>query len=135
MEIESVFGHVISAYTRGQAMADGVLIDVSALAKKSGFKVPVVVTQGVWVDVLSLQGDVSEEKRVRYAEWNTLDILSALLEGIRLMKKEGPTVFFNVALIVRKNGVKESQWISLKSVISGGDNGEPVITIMLPEED
>lgn len=30
---------------------------------------------------------------------------------------------------------KSAVMIKLKSVIGGGDNGEPVITIMLPEED
>ena len=95
MEIENNFWRVISVYTREQAMADGVLIDVTSLAKKSGFKVPVAVTQGIWGDFLRLQGDVSEEKRARYAEWNVLDILSALFEGIRLMEKEASTLFFN----------------------------------------
>jgi len=35
---ESFFGNVISAYTRAQAIEDGVLIDVSSIAKESGFE-------------------------------------------------------------------------------------------------
>jgi len=39
--------NVIFAYTRAQAIADGVLVDVSKLAREAGFKIPVAVTAGV----------------------------------------------------------------------------------------
>ena len=39
---------VIHSYTRKQAIADGVLVDVTDQAKFSGFKIPVAVTQTVW---------------------------------------------------------------------------------------
>ena len=38
------FGNVIYSYTRAQAIADGVLIDVTDEAKAHGFKVPVAIT-------------------------------------------------------------------------------------------
>jgi len=39
---------VIHAYTRAQAIEDGVLVDLSDLAREAGFRFPVAVTQGVW---------------------------------------------------------------------------------------
>ncbi len=33
----SVFGEVISTYTRAEAIADGVLVEVSVMAKEAGF--------------------------------------------------------------------------------------------------
>ena len=39
---------VISQYTRAQAIEDGVLIDVSKMAKEAGFTIPVAVTAAVW---------------------------------------------------------------------------------------
>ncbi len=36
--VESFFGEVISTYTRAQAIQDGVLVDVSAMAREAGFK-------------------------------------------------------------------------------------------------
>ena len=36
--VESFFGDVISTYTRAQAIEDGVLIDVSSMAREAGFK-------------------------------------------------------------------------------------------------
>ena len=42
------FGPVISAYTRRQALADGVLVDVSAMAWEAGFKFPVSLSRAAW---------------------------------------------------------------------------------------
>ena len=38
----------IYSYTRAQALADGVLIDVTAQAKTLGFRVPVAVTDNLY---------------------------------------------------------------------------------------
>ena len=38
----------IYSYTRQQAIEDGVLIDVSNLAKEAGFRFPVAFTRAVW---------------------------------------------------------------------------------------
>ena len=45
---------VIFSYTRAQAIADGVLIDVSELAKEAGFRFPVAVTAGVWAECVAV---------------------------------------------------------------------------------
>jgi hypothetical protein len=42
-EIETVF-----SYTRAEALEDGVLIDISELAKEAGFKFPVAITCGIY---------------------------------------------------------------------------------------
>jgi type I site-specific restriction endonuclease len=44
---DSFFGPVIYAYTRAQAIADGVLVDVTETAKETGFKLPVVITEAL----------------------------------------------------------------------------------------
>ena len=49
-EMESVFGNVIFAYTRKQALEDGVLVDVSGTAREAGFKFPVALTRAVYED-------------------------------------------------------------------------------------
>jgi hypothetical protein len=51
---DAVFGDPISVYTRAQALADGVLVDVTGLASSGpdgmlgGFTVPVAITQTLW---------------------------------------------------------------------------------------
>jgi hypothetical protein len=65
--ITEIFGDPISVYTREEALADGVLIDVSQWAGSGpdgmlgGFVVPVVITQALWavIDVDEGAGDTT----------------------------------------------------------------------------
>ena len=45
---------VIFAYTRAQAIEDGILVDVSQTARQAGFKIPVAVTRTVWSRLVAL---------------------------------------------------------------------------------
>src|ERR1035437_4487912 len=45
---DSPFGEVIYAYTRAQAIADGVQVEVSKLATEAGIRFPVFLTRGVY---------------------------------------------------------------------------------------
>jgi len=49
-EVNNKVDNVIYAYTRQQAIDDGILIDISQLSitKEAGYKIPVVITQGVF---------------------------------------------------------------------------------------
>jgi hypothetical protein len=49
-KVNEVFGDVIDIYTRQQAIDDGVLIDITDLSitKEAGYKIPIVITQGVY---------------------------------------------------------------------------------------
>ncbi len=42
------FGPAISAYSRAQAIEDGILVDVSDTAREAGFNIPVAITRTVW---------------------------------------------------------------------------------------
>lgn len=132
---DSIFGDVIYAYTRAQAMEDGFLVDVSEIAKEAGFRYPTAVTRRVWDEVvtpseLALEMGQSENGRL----W---DVLWMLFVAIKRAKEAGDIIMYK--LIVRDDleaDVEDPRYlVTLKSQIHGGDNGEPVITIMMPDED
>ena len=50
----TAFAPVIFAYTRAQAIDDGILVDVSETAREAGFKIPVAVTRTVWNRLIAL---------------------------------------------------------------------------------
>jgi hypothetical protein len=50
---------VIYAYTRAQAIEDGVLIDVSSVASEAGIKFPVAMTRTVWGKYVEVTEGVS----------------------------------------------------------------------------
>ena len=52
-EMTEIFGELISTYTRAQALDDGVLVDVSAIAAEAGFKWPAAMTRAAWEDCVA----------------------------------------------------------------------------------
>ena len=50
------WGVPIHTYTRDEAMADGVLFDVTGTAREEGSRVPVALTTSMWAGVNNLSG-------------------------------------------------------------------------------
>ena len=57
--LEDVFGPVVASYSRAQAIEDGVLIDVTAMAREAGFKWPVALTHTAWCDCVAWTGRIT----------------------------------------------------------------------------
>ena len=65
-----VFGPPIHVYTRAEAVADEVLVDVTETAREAGFTVPVALTANVWADVQRLPKSGLQDARGRL--WDLL---------------------------------------------------------------
>lgn len=117
---------VIYSYSRQRAIDDGFLIDVTEPAREMGFRFPVAVTRSVWDTVLvPSPADVTQDTSGRL--WDCLWML--WLEIKRGGK--GSEVFFSFTV----NDEGREKLIHLKAFCHPGDNMEPVITVMLPDED
>ncbi len=120
---------VIHAYTRAQAVADGVLIDVSETAREAGFRYPVALTRAVWdehVVVPPLVEGQDEAGRL----W---DVLTMLRFAIRA-GNGGSELRFRLH-VRNDNREGEPPMVELKAVCGPGDDMEPCITVMLPSEE
>lgn len=120
---------VVYAYTRKQAIEDGVLVDVSEMAREAGFTIPVAVTRGVWADYI-----VPDPRARQWGQSESGRLWDTLYMG-RLAARAGrgrDTIFYRLYFIMKE---KQRRLITLKIKIHPGDAGEPVITIMKPEED
>ena len=120
---DEFWGDVIYSYTREQAIADGVLVDVSDMAKEAGFKWPVAVTEAVWALIEEIP-DSHSFQDVNGRLWDVLWMA-------RLATRRGGSE--TLYSLILHNG--HSEQATLKMVAGPGDNGEPVITIMMPDED
>ena len=127
-----IFGEVISSYSRQQAIEDGELVDVSQLAKECGFTIPVAVTRNLWashiVPCQKAKGTMGQSETGRL--W---DVLSVLLWKIRASDSTTHIEF----KVLFQNGPRpraDKQEPTLWADCGPGDNAEPVITIMLPED-
>ena len=120
---------VVSIYTRAQAIKDGILVDVSGYAKELGFRFPVAVTKTVWDSCISWNKE--QERAYQDESGRLFDVLWVAM--IKAQHFKGSQTNFDIACIPR--GRMEVKTVSLKLHCGPGDQGEPVITIMLPWED
>ena len=124
--MDSFFGPVIVAYTRADALRDGVLVDVTPMAREAGFRVPAAITRAVWVGVV--EPDETPGQSVEGRLW---DVLWMLHYAIRIGPRAGSIITFQLYALI--GGV--SRLVTLKAVMGPGDQAEPVLTIMWPDED
>lgn len=118
---------VIATYSRAEAISDGVLIDVFSIAREAGITFPVAVTNNVWAKYVTVPaGVIGQDEQGRL--W---DIIWMLKNAI-LQSKDSKELSYG--LYVRNNN-RNPKFVYLKAVCGPGDNGEPVINVMLPEED
>lgn len=133
-DLVEIFGQPISVYTRAMAIDDGGLIDVSSAAAEAGFRFPVALTRAAWADCVAWSNEDNEREGACCQDeagrlWDVLWIA-------RLAARRGgsQTLFQLYRVPVAGRGIKP-RLTTLKMVCSGGDEGEPVITIMRPDED
>ena len=122
--------NVIYSYTRAQAIEDGVLIDITADAQAHGFKVHTVVTDNLYhqyVEVPNgLDGSFGQSSAGRLHDLLTLALFAAR------SSKGTDRVYFKVSFLM---GPGRSETVDIIAHIGPGDNAEPVLTLMLPEDD
>ena len=125
-----LFGEVIHSYTRAQAIEDGVLVDVSEVASEAGIRFPVAVTRAVWGQYVEVPPGVEcQDEQGRL--W---DILWMLYCAIR-REGGGDRIFFEVTVRNHNGKLTRKDRVKLEAVCGPGDDGEAVITVLLPDED
>jgi hypothetical protein len=132
--LNNIFGESISLYTRTQAIADGTLVDVSKIADEAGFKIPVAVTESIWSNFIEWTAPDSQRQTHQDSDGRLWDVLSMLRFAVA-KAQDTDSLHYSLYVIPRDGKTKKAKLMQLKAIISAGDNGEPVITIMLPNED
>ena len=129
---------VVHAYTRADAIADGVLVDVTATAREAGFKVPTAVTAAVFDQCIEwTEADAEQSSAYPDQEGRLWDVVYLAAFKARTLAKRGvhqSQVIFELNVAPRP-GRTHPRRRTLKLVVGPGDNHEPVATIMLPNED
>ena len=118
--------NIIFSYSRKEAIDDGVLIDVSGIAKEAGYRYPVALTSALWADI----NDIPESKDWQDSTGRLWDVLYMGQDAIRRSKEGGTVLVYSLIMHVgnRTN-------YTVKLVCGPGDDAEPVITLMRPDED
>jgi hypothetical protein len=119
---------LISAYSRSDALADGLLVDVTETAREAGFLYPVALTRAAWELCVALSPPA---KRAGNDERGRLWDVIWMMRWAIGRSGGGPEIAFEVLCVT--TGVRPSR-VALHAVIGPGDDAEPVVTVMLPEE-
>ena len=129
---ENIFGDIIYSYTRVQAIDDGVLIDATAMAKEAGFKWPLALTAAAWSGCVAWNDADNEHQVYQDQSGRLWDVLFMASYAVRTASIAEQQMRFDLQCIPRDGCSTTSQRLTLKLILGPGDNGEPVITIMLP---
>ncbi len=116
--------NLIYAYTREDALNDGVFVDVTSTAKEVGFKIPVAITSNLFHTYIKPSNmPVGQDENGRL--W---DLLWMFYNACKTSSKDNNMVAFKV-IFDRKEvtvwGVIEAQSMT---------NHDPAINLMLPED-
>jgi hypothetical protein len=117
---------LIYTYTRAQALEDGVLIDVSETARELGFRYPVALTAALWADIQAIPVGSADDAAGRL--WDVLWM------GACAARWGADTDQLTYELIMPLDGAQRACY-TVKLVIGPGDQAEPVLTLMRPNED
>ena len=120
---------LIFAYTRAEAIADGVLVDVTSTAREAGFRYPVALTRAVWCEYVEVPAGVEgQDEKGRL--WDILVMLSYAIRRSR----EGSELRFRLH-VRNDNRDRTPPLVELKALCGPDDDGNPCITVMAPGED
>jgi hypothetical protein len=119
---------LISAYSRAEALADGMLVDVTETAREAGFLYPVALTRAAWELCVALSPPAKRAGNDDHGRlWDVLMMMRWAVGGSR----GGPDIAFELLCVT--TSARPSR-VALRAVVGPGDDGEPVVTVMLSEE-
>jgi hypothetical protein len=121
---EAIFGELLYSYSRADALADGVLVDITERTTRAGIRYPAACTAAVWALIDCVPEDDADTLAGVVADSRLAEVLNAMLAAIRRGGTRGAD---RVAF--------ETLGIELYAVCGPGDTAAPVITIMLQGED
>ncbi len=121
---------IIYTYTRKQAVADGVQVDVTKTAREAGISLPVFLTRAVFDAYVAVPPDVQGQDESGRL-WDVVWMLRYAISRARGHSDRVP-----VALYVRNDNRRAKL---VKLIAQCGpldmDDPQPAITVMLPDED
>lgn len=125
---------LIHVYTRRQAIEDGVLEDVTEIARLAGIRIPTAITRiarrELTFDIHEDPNHVETDERVSYC---LREFVRVVRSGFQRSRRDENILVFVLAW--RRSDTKERTTLIMKAVCGPDDDGKPCLTVMLAEED
>ena len=123
----------IHTYTRAQAISDGMLIDITPMATEAGIALPTVVSANLYHGhVVPPTNTLDLGQSIEGRLWDVLMVLRAYGK-----RAEGNRITFPVDIVAGRTPEGAPRVVTVKviAMVHPSDDAEPVITIMLPEDE
>ena len=147
-QCDNSWGQPIFVYSRAQAIADGVLVDLTSaaddqgclLCPQAGFKGPVAITRAAWAQTIEAGGTWKPDGDGETLELKGGQSLTGRLWDVLWMLRAasgqaGSTDRVHFQVLVDVDGDGHHEVVKLWALCGPGDDARPVITIMLEGED
>lgn len=128
-----IFGEAISTYTRAQAIEDGVLVDVTEMAREAGFRIPVAMTRAAWADCVEWSDEDNKRQTYQDEQGRLWDVL--YMASLAARRNSGSVLRFQLYRVPRGGRGVRPRLVVLQMLCGPGDEGEAVITISMVGED
>jgi hypothetical protein len=145
---DNSWGQPVFRYTRAQAIADGVLVDLTSaaddkgqlLCPQLGFKVPVAITRAAWAQTIEAGGTWKPDGGGEVLQLNGGQSLTARLWDVLwalrgACRRAGSTDRVHFKILVDVDGDGRYEGFKLWALCGPGDDARPAITIMMEGED
>ncbi len=130
---------VISAYTRAQALEDGVLVEVPwETAQEAGLRWTLALTAAAWADTVAWDEQTEALKPIATGQdeaGRLWDVLTMVAYALRRSPAGADRATVEVMRVPAQGRALRPQLVRLQLVAGPGDVGEPVLTLMLSGED
>ena len=123
--------NLIYAYTRSQALADCVLVDISIMAKEAGFRYPTAITADLHARITPNEREKALGQSYEGRLWDVVFLASFAARQAGLANQSQ----FEVSLFEAEEDPPHDihhSTLNLWIVVGPGDEGEPVITMGFP---
>ena len=122
---------IVYAYSRSQAIADGVQVEVTKTAEEAGIRFPVFITRGVFELCVDVPPNVSCQDEAGRL-WDVVWMLRFAILRARPEAQRIPVVLY-----VRNSDTERARLVKLIATVGplDIDHPQPAITVMLPDED
>ena len=129
-DLAEIFGEPIYTYTRAQALADGLQVDVTKTAQEAGIRFPVFLTRTVYDNYVTVpEGVTGQDEAGRL--WDIV-----WLTRFAIIRARPGCTRLPVALYVRTDNTRPR--LTKLVAVCGPldiDDPQPAITVMMPDED
>ena len=137
LEMFRHMGKLFDGGSRARGLVEGWLVDATAGAAEVGFSFPTALTRRAWDDLVRWRPEDEQRKTgftMQSENGRLYDVMWMALQGARAAENTSDFTF-ELSRVPREGAGSKPAIVTAVMRCTAGDDGSPVLTILLPGED